>query len=787
MPSAGAGSNERVRRTARDNAAPVRSFAGLTDHDLELLVADLFGAEEGLRYEAFARGPDLGVDVRHEEDDGRVHVVQCKHYLQTAVSGLRTEARKETRKLKRLDPQPASYRFVTTRRLTQGNKRDLKTDLAPYIERQRDIWGEHDLDQLLGRHPEVERRHIKLWLPSSTQLQTLLAAGTYSRSRALAEEIMSALPRWVPSQRFFEAREMLRDERVCVIAGVAGIGKTTLAKMLVADAIGDGYEPIAVSADVEEAWKVYDPGRRQVFYYDDFLGKTALIERLGKNEEDRLLAFMRRVAGSESTLFILTTRENILQQAAQLYEQLARDGVKERRVLLELEDYSRLDRARIFYNHAYFSEQLSSMARRALLKDQAYEAIIDHRAYNPRQIEWITGLSGHRLTDAENANYVTFALTALNDPTLIWRHGFEHQLDDVQRALLLALATMPDPVVHDDLQRAFDGFCGTAGISTRGRAFERALEVLDDSFVRAYHDAGRIFIEAYDPSVSDFLNGYLAASPSDARHAVRGAVYFEQVVAMSKVFKPADATEDYARDFVDAVERTRDAPSCSWHEVYYGRGATEPTTVRRRRSLEDRVAFMGRMKKWGGPLKNPDIRSRVRELYNDAKADLLSGWSEGRGESSDALRLLRAMRGRGEGVGQATASAKRLFVDDLHYTQAFGRLLELRAFSPGAFSEPEWTELQAIYVRVAEQELEDWTEMGDVDEVDDIAHYGQRMGVPIDPNELASTRAAVEERVAEAEERAYEEEEEDVPDSEDIDPDDEGREIERLFVRLASS
>ena len=68
---------------------------------------------------------------------------------------------------------------------------------------------------------------------------------------------------------------------------------------------------------------------------------------------------MRRAAASRTTLFVLTTREYILQQARQLYEQLAIEGVEGHRFLLELQRYSRTDRARIFYNHAFFSGQLS--------------------------------------------------------------------------------------------------------------------------------------------------------------------------------------------------------------------------------------------------------------------------------------------------------------------------------------------------------------------------------------------------------------------------------------------
>lgn len=763
----------------------MRSFAALTDHDFELFVADLFGDEEGVRYEAFARGPDLGIDLRHEDDKGAWNVVQCKHYLHSTISDLRKAARSEAKKLAGLPEKPVSYRFVTSRRLTRDNKRALKDDLSPYIGRQRDIWGEDDLELLLGRHEEVERRHIKLWLPSSTQLQTLLSAATYSRSRALAEEIVKLLPRWVPGHAFFAARELLRDQRVCVIAGVPGIGKTTLAKMLLADAINDEFEAIAVSADIEEAWEVYDPGKPQAFYYDDFLGRTALTHRLDKNEEDRLLAFMRRVAESRTTLFILTTREYILQQAEQLYEHLAIEGVEGRKFLLKLEEYSRLDRARIFYNHAFFSGQLSEGARRALLKDRAYEAIIDHNAYNPRQIEWITGLSGHQLTVEDNADYVGFAVKALDDPARIWRHGFEVQLDDTQRALLLAFASMPDRVDQEDLDRAFQGFCEQAQISTRVRAFERALEVLDDSFVRTYHDVGRVFVTVYDPSVDDFLADYLASSPADAVLAVRGAVFFEQVEKLARLLRPAGVpVASVSTDLVDAVERCLEAPSSSWWDVYYGREATEPTTTRRGVSLEDRVDFIGGMKRWASPYRDEPLRSRIRELYEAGKETVLERWEQSQGEEQDALRLLNAMRRRSEGINRHARSAKRLFTAGLHYPEAFRRLLALRDLAPNVFEQAEWEELRRSYMLVAEGELENWTEMSALDEIDDIERYAEDMGVRLDRDELRMTRSRVQQRIDEAEDMAAEYAR-DHEVEEDPEPESQDDEMEMLFTRLA--
>src|ERR1051326_4410036 len=763
----------------------MRSYASLSDHDFELLVADLFGVAESVRYEAYARGPDLGEDLRHERADGTVDVVQCKHYVQSSFAQLRAAARAEARKLSLLSVAPASYRFVTSRRLTRQNKRLLREDLSPFIERPSDIWGEDDLELLLARSPEVEQRHIKLWLPSSPQLHAVINAGTYARSRVLAEEILGALPRWVPSRAFDDARQILRRNRVCVIAGVPGIGKTTLAKMLLGDAIHDSYEAIQVSADVEEAWEINMPGRKQVFYYDDFLGRTALTERLGKNEEDRLLAFMRHAAESQTTLFILTTREYILQQAKQLYEQLNLEGIDGRKFLLRLDHYSRLDRARIFYNHAFISGQLSKDARRALFTSGTYAKIIDHPAYNPRQIEWITGLSGHRLTSADNSEYVSFAMAALDDPARIWRYGFEQQLNDVQRILLLALATMPDRVEHDDLERAFNGLCKAAKVDTRGRAFERSLEVLDDSFIRTYHDVGKVFICVSNPAVEDFLLGYLASNKTEGRIAIRGAVFFEQVEKLARVLAaPEIPPSSVATDFVRSLTHCFTMPSCSWQGVYYGREATEATTERVAISFEDRCEFIGRVLGWGPPYNARPLRGAVRALYIKAVKTVISRWRLAKGDKEDAIRLLGKVRERAQSMKMMIGAAKTLFASGLHYPYAFTYLIRFRSLFPNGFNANEWKTLQNSYLQIAQAQLEDWTELDGVGEVSDIERYAQQMSVELDEDLVQSTRERVEERIGELEGRGSQDSE-DRPASEDIAAGSHDDEIAALFSRLA--
>jgi len=495
---------------------------------------------------------------------------------------------------------------------------------------------------------------------------------------------------------------------------------------------------------------------------------------------------MKRAAASRTTLFVLTTREYILQQAHELYERLAIEGVEGRRFLLELRLYSRTDRARIFYNHASFSDGLTLQAKKALLAGRAYEAIIDHPMYNPRHIEWITGLSARPLTAENNADYVAYAVDALShpDPERIWQHGFEHQLNDAQRALLLVLVTMPDRVEHDDLERAFEAFADLAGFSARGHAFTRALRVLDDSFVHTYQDENHTFVETYDPSVADFLAGYVRSSPDDSRLLIQGAACFEQVESLARVLPAQELQGSPASEYLDAVERCLDEPSCTWHDVHIGRDATEPTTIRWHAAPEGRVNFIGRVKTWRGAYREEALRSRLRSAYAEAKERVRRDWEEDRGQPEEAIALLRGMRRRGEGIQTYAPAAKKLITQRLSYSYAFSHLLDLRALAPSIFDDSEWSELRDEYLTVAGEELMNWDDIRSLDEIDELERYAEGMGVQLDSHEVREVRERVEEAIAEAEDRATQDQEDRQPETPE--PDGGDAEIEALFTRLAN-
>jgi hypothetical protein len=101
----------------------VRRYDNFSPHDFELFVADLLGADLGVRFETFPRGADRGVDLRYVAPNrSRPDVGQCKHYTGSSVSVLVRAAKKESGRLAQLEPKPLTYRFVTSKGLTAANK-----------------------------------------------------------------------------------------------------------------------------------------------------------------------------------------------------------------------------------------------------------------------------------------------------------------------------------------------------------------------------------------------------------------------------------------------------------------------------------------------------------------------------------------------------------------------------------------------------------------------------------------------------------------------------------------
>ncbi|MGW2724993.1 nSTAND3 domain-containing NTPase [Streptomyces sp. NPDC001492] len=537
----------------------MRNFSVLSDVEFENLVADLLASQFGVPVERFAAGRDGGVDLRWRGAAG-LSIGQCKHYQRSNFSKLLAAAGREVAKVENL--APSSYKFITSFDLAVGQKSKIYKLFARWMDSPDDVMGGGDIDGLLTLHPNVERRHPKLWVTSGMQLFWAAHSDLLNRAEALKQRIEKSVPRYVVNEGYSRARNLLEENNVCLISGVPGIGKTMLARMLLAEHISLGFEPVEVSSDINEAWTALESSKPQIFLYDDFLGQITFSERLGKNEDARLSDLIERFSDSQTKKLILTTREYILRDARLSYERLS-DLEDRFQFVLALRDYSRRDKAQILYNHLWHSDLSSECLRE--IADGGYKKIVDHATYNPRLIEYCTS----KAFDLTSTGFPARVVETFENPEKIWRIAFDRHLTQPQRLLLCALSGLPTATNIEVVQRVHASLSRELSIPVTEASFKECLEVLEETFLSITRsDRRETEISFMNPSVAEFTLGRLAADRTVLRGLIAATPYFDQVAELFRYSAQGGdrltfsaALDGLASDVATALSRALLGPS----------------------------------------------------------------------------------------------------------------------------------------------------------------------------------------------------------------------------------
>ena len=500
-------------------------FKQLSPHEFELLSRDLIQANRKIVLESFKTGRDQGIDFRYARGENNT-IVQCKHYAETGYKGLLRGLKKEAVKAKCLNP--TCYMLTTSVALSPRQKATIQA-LFGSILASHDILGVGDLNNLLALHPDVERDHYKLWIASRRVLDLVINNASVRHSEFQAEKIHREIRRYVASEAYPKALKMLGDESIVVITGAPGVGKTTMADMLLYSFASNGYEPVLMLTDFERMMDRITPGKKQIFYYDDFLGTTYLGDRIAdftKNEDKSILDFIDMIKSYPNAKLIMTTREHILVQAIESSEKFKRSQSFDDRCVLELKDYSLGQRAEILYNHIYFSD-LPDEYREQLLTGRFYLKIIRHEKFNPRLIEWLSTF--RRIKSVPAKGYQGFVEQLLKNPGEIWQYAYEKQISHAARTLLLALHTYRGKCKPDVLQRIFDSLhrrrADQYRFQTAASDWRTAIKETDGSLIRIGEK-----VEVIDPSVLDLLNSIIRSDTSNAFDMLESAIRFGQAL-----------------------------------------------------------------------------------------------------------------------------------------------------------------------------------------------------------------------------------------------------------------
>lgn len=723
-------------------------FSSLSSYDFELISADLLGRHLDVRFEVFAPGPDGGVDLRHLSTPDGPMIVQCKHWLKSGWSKLIAHLEGvELDKVRALNPE--RYLLATSVPMTPDRKKVIHSLLSPFMESPDDVYGAEDLNGLLRAHPEIEQRHFKLWLSSTHVLQLVLHGGIHAASQYALADIERRVALYVPGDAYDAGLSVLNQHHSCIIAGLPGVGKTMLANMLMYSLVGAGYTPYVLRQDIAEADDVYRSDIPQVFLYDDFLGQTASAEKLSKNEDARLAAFLDRVGRADNKRLILTTREYILQQGKKLYARINDPEFEVNKYVLSLSNYSRFDKAQILYNHLFFSD-LPREVQVQILDKAAYLAVIDHRNYNPRLIEYVVKLAA---TERPGETLPDFFLSTLDKPETLWRHAVASQLGEVERVILIVLCTLPAESRLTELFECASAYANFLGLAVGNRSMHDALRILEDTFVRVSRVRSGPTIEFHNPSIRDFQLGEFNANPRLVAELVGSSTMFEQV---ELIYRYGAGVSSISRG-IAAYPEIR-----IWFEENAEMAVSKLTSL-----FESSVARYIRVVDPGGvadlvPERSSEARlASVTEIAMKHDVDLSdwlpnalgvlqAGWVLGVGDREDWAQLLRAVEDGpyADFFLDVAEDAYDWFFGDMNSAEAFFAYKDIKENSSWWLPTEHDERIRELFGWFAETQLE-WITY-DVDDPDlgntaleDVQSPADDFGVQLDDSHIRGAQESL--------------------------------------------
>lgn len=662
-------------------------FLALSPDDFQLLVRDLLQAELGIRLETFTQGADQGIDLRNVDKLQRTLIVQCKRYkdFRSLMRNLREH---ELAKVHRLKPD--RYILATSVPMNPARKARLLALLRPFCRNEEDILGAGDLNNRIEHHPDVERRNFKLWLSSALVLDRVLHDGIFGEDEAALTRARERLRRYVRNPSIDRAMALLESERYCIIAGQPGMGKSMLADVIVLDHVErQGFEAVQISSSLDEIRTRRNPGRRLIYYFDDFLGKNA-VEQLTRNEDRRLVDFIEDVRRTPNWRLVMATREYVYNQAIIKFEALAHAAQHLKKCIISLDDYTPLICAKILYNHLYYSD-LPAAYIAALVGKRRYMEVVRHRNYNPRIVQYMT--MDLFFKDVTPTDYPSEFTKNLENPQRIWHHAFHRHISREAQDLLVVLASFPAEGFLSDVEHVFSNFYSRR--STRllspmsPRAFEDALRELDGDFIETTLVAGEWLIEFSNPSIRDFLNATLSSSPALVEDLIATAIYFEQLSRIWSARLQITEPRRFISSDVAYVGKLRELISSESPRVRreYGREYTEQKVVRMRSSKSERLLSILEIAE---ELQTAAMRALVQEMIGEEEEEPLDLTDFGKDALVDVLLRLKKRPAWGQAPSRLFAMIRTFLLDTLEDVDDYKALGAFTSEFPSAIDAAEW-------------------------------------------------------------------------------------------------
>lgn len=537
---------------------------------------DMIQVRENIFIESFSEGRDLGIDGRCVQKDGNVIIFQAKRLVDGNRSIL-SMARKEKYKVDQLVALGINvkrYILALSGDISPPNKDEVFKIFSPYIIAPEDIITGKDLNNYLddpeGKYKIVEEKYFKLWIQNTKTLKRILYeivnTPLVKRSEIQLNEAIEKAQFFVEVEMYKEALKRLKKNRVLIISGEPGAGKTTLANQIALYYLAKyQFQAYVYATKVDDLYTAQNIDGKAVIIFDDFWGSNGFdFFGNGMNVKD-LISYIEYVQKTNDRILIMATREYILEQGLKKNEDFRR-LVKNNKLDCHIEQYSKVDKLRIYFgllrNSNMTWKQMNSLTIEG-------NRIIESSNYNPRVIsDFINTI----IPQTEPNDCVQSLYHYLDCPIDFWKKIFA-ELSYEAQILYLIMVIMPLPVEIGTLKGCYYGVLKTSGKLLEWKGFYETITELERTVIRTdmyNQNAAQIIVVTYqNPSAKDFILGLIKENfekYNDILH--QSCNYFSQCVEYLKILREIPGTSNLYGEVIEKAAELTDFKSISFFDTH---------------------------------------------------------------------------------------------------------------------------------------------------------------------------------------------------------------------------
>ena len=495
------------------------NFSNLNDLEFEALCNDVMSRMLDRKLQRFGPGKDGGIDLTDDAHRRNI-IVQVKHYTKSGFPALLTALRGEVSKVEKNNP--TAYYVCCSKELSPDNKRDIYLLFSDYMASTDNVISLIEINDFLqdATNADILRKHFKLWLSSTNVLTEILSGDIGIDSEMLAVDIEHDAKHFVRTTAFDSALACLDQSNALIITGNPGSGKTITSKMLVLHYLALGYRLRFTSAGADLAALkralAQSPDAQEIILLDDCFGQAYF--NMKESQGTELTQLIKYVNTRPSKKLLMNSRVSFFQEAQERTPELVRcfDNKLSKTYVLNMDNLSYVEKAKIFYNHLYF-QSLPPEYLANIKHEKKYRDIVKHKNFNPRIIEFVC--NPRHWSPVAATDYSAFVLRCLDNPEQIWQEEYERRLNVADRILLNTLFSLTEGYISLDFVRK----CYNHRISLTPNLdpsidhFEQALRRLLGSMINIVDLGGVKFLTVANPSVNDFIRAYLKRNDAERK------------------------------------------------------------------------------------------------------------------------------------------------------------------------------------------------------------------------------------------------------------------------------